>query len=142
MGWRDVQRVGHFLQRQQSGLAQTIIARLEAVAAHQTRNQMRMEGFAGTGDDAAFVQDGGDLRDGLFVKQLVDLIDHRRGRDPLLPGLQRQGQIERLVRATFEADLQRKLMVPVQSYILEQKPNHAFALTVRRGGIPPQSGKV
>src|SRR6266581_1170491 len=103
---------------------------------------MRMEGFAGAGDDAAFVEDGGDLRDGMLVKQLIDLTDHSRRRDPLLPGLQWQRQIERLVRATFEADLQRKLMVPIQGDILEQKPNHAFAFAIWRGGIPPQSGKV
>jgi len=50
--------------------------------------------------------------------------------------------MERLVRAAFEADLQRKLMVPVQGDILEQQPNHALALAIWRGGIPPQAGEV
>jgi hypothetical protein len=43
---------------------------------------------AGTGDDASFIQSGGDLRDGMVVKQLIDLVDHCRRRDPLLPRLQ------------------------------------------------------
>src|SRR5258708_15599133 len=73
---RDVQRVGHLLQRQETRFAQPIKAWLQTVVALQACDHFCIEGPTLARPDAPFVQHIGDLQDTMAIYQLIKLLDY------------------------------------------------------------------
>jgi hypothetical protein len=76
-GWSDGELVGEFGGGEHAGVAEALAAAAQPVGVDDVVDDLAVERFSGAGDDAALVEDLGDLAADVMVEQLVDSGDYR-----------------------------------------------------------------
>ena len=133
---------GDLVAGQVAGLAQPLEATLPPIGEANPPDHQPMQRAALARAHAAFVEDLGGLLVGVMRDELID------GGNDLRTGLsqrpRRQGpsELERLRGASAEAHVNQNPVDSVQRHVLDQQPQHAFALTRRRVDVVPELGEI
>ena len=133
---------GDLLAGQVAGLAQSLIATLQPIGEADPPHHQPMQSAALARAHAAFVEDLCDLLVGVMRDELVDGGNDLRTGLSQRPRRQRPSELERLRGATAEAHVNQDLVGSLQRHVLDQQPQHAFALARRRVDVVPELGEV
>ena len=141
-GWMGTEHLGNLRQRQEAASAQAGVSIGQGVLLAQVDDDSGGEPVGDARVQAARVEDLGDLRVGVAIEEPIDLGHDGGIGPPEIGGIAGQGQPDGPDDAAAEADVGDDLVSAHQGDVVEQQPDHALALPLRRGGVRPEPREV